>query len=186
MPIALSSHFSTAEPALANLEAAPQEVRAAAQHTVTILEAVRAVLGVPLVVTSFWRSPEHNAEVGGVNASQHLTGNAADVIPKGLALGTAYDRLRPMLEQLPEFGQMIFYPVKGHIHISTTDGTNSRRKVLFAYPDASKPGGTRYEFPNDAAVNELPRGLFGAGGATPWWVLPLLLVVVLVGLYLTL
>lgn len=32
-------------------------------------------------VTSWWRSPWHNAEVGGVKASLHLLGLAWDVVP---------------------------------------------------------------------------------------------------------
>lgn len=32
-------------------------------------------------VSSWWRSPWHNAEVGGVKASQHMIGLAWDVVP---------------------------------------------------------------------------------------------------------
>lgn len=34
-----------------------------------------------MTVTSWWRSPWHNAEVGGVKASLHLLGLAWDVVP---------------------------------------------------------------------------------------------------------
>jgi hypothetical protein len=35
----------------------------------------------PFQVTSWWRSPQHNAEVGGDADSQHQLGTAVDVIP---------------------------------------------------------------------------------------------------------
>lgn len=34
-----------------------------------------------MTVTSWWRTPWHNAEVGGVKASLHMLGLAWDVIP---------------------------------------------------------------------------------------------------------
>lgn len=36
----------------------------------------------PWTVTSWWRSPEHNRSVGGVDDSQHLIGTAFDVIER--------------------------------------------------------------------------------------------------------
>ena len=45
----------------------------------TCLEPARVALGYPLRVTSGWRPPAKNAEVGGAKASDHLTGRAADV-----------------------------------------------------------------------------------------------------------
>jgi len=35
----------------------------------------------PMQVTSWWRSVQHNAEVGGSDNSQHLVGVAFDVVP---------------------------------------------------------------------------------------------------------
>lgn len=44
------------------------------------LESIRAALG-PLKITSGYRCPEHNKSVGGVSASAHQSGLAADVQP---------------------------------------------------------------------------------------------------------
>jgi len=44
-----------------------------------ILEPARIALGVPIRVTSGYRPPEHNAEVGGVQHSDHQRGAAADL-----------------------------------------------------------------------------------------------------------
>ena len=50
---------------------------------VDILEDIRAYAGVPLVITSGFRCPEHNAAVGGSANSAHLTGEAADIFVSG-------------------------------------------------------------------------------------------------------
>ena len=39
---------------------------------------------IPLIVSSGYRCPEHNARVGGVPDSQHVHGKAADLIPRGI------------------------------------------------------------------------------------------------------
>lgn len=50
-----------------------------AEATVRALDALRRKLGVPVTVTSGLRCKTHNANVGGVKNSQHLTGLAADL-----------------------------------------------------------------------------------------------------------
>lgn len=42
------------------------------------LQVLRDEVGKPIKITSGYRSPEHNAKVGGVKSSRHLTGEAAD------------------------------------------------------------------------------------------------------------
>lgn len=59
---------------------------------VQVLERMRAILGVPLVLSCGYRCPTHNAEVGGVSNSQHVYGNAADVQrPDSVDLEDLYD-----------------------------------------------------------------------------------------------
>lgn len=43
------------------------------------LQALRNVLGRPMIINSAYRSPEHNARVGGASKSQHLQGAAFDI-----------------------------------------------------------------------------------------------------------
>ena len=48
------------------------------------LEALRAYLGAPVVMTCSYRCPPHNAEVGGVPNSEHTQGTAADIYVEGV------------------------------------------------------------------------------------------------------
>jgi uncharacterized protein YcbK (DUF882 family) len=43
------------------------------------LDLARGLSNVPYVINSGFRTPEHNAEVGGVPGSSHLTGWASDI-----------------------------------------------------------------------------------------------------------
>lgn len=45
------------------------------------LDLVREEFGEPLTITSGYRSPTHNAKVGGSPSSQHCLGKAADIKP---------------------------------------------------------------------------------------------------------
>jgi len=43
------------------------------------LDRARAIAGIPFVITSGFRSREHNATVGGISTSSHLRGLAVDI-----------------------------------------------------------------------------------------------------------
>ena len=49
------------------------------------LDDLRVMLGRPIYVTSGYRCPYHNANVGGVSNSQHVLGKAADIYSPGIS-----------------------------------------------------------------------------------------------------
>ena len=49
------------------------------ERSMDMLQALRTRLGKPLLVLSAYRSPEHNARVGGVKTSQHMLAKAFDI-----------------------------------------------------------------------------------------------------------
>lgn len=76
----LSPHFSRSE----FRDKRTRELVGPDRRLVDVLEAIRALTGNPLTITSGYRSPSTNAAVGGAKRSQHLVGRAAD-IPAGRA-----------------------------------------------------------------------------------------------------
>lgn len=56
-----------------------QEIKAIENLVVNLLQPLRDLYGKPLRINSGYRSPELNKQVGGVVASQHVKGEAADV-----------------------------------------------------------------------------------------------------------
>jgi len=50
------------------------------------LQQLRDYLGVPVVITSGYRSPEHNASVNGAPNSRHISGEAADIQAEGVSM----------------------------------------------------------------------------------------------------
>lgn len=61
------------------------------------LQRVRDVVGVPITINSAYRSPEHNAKVGGAKRSQHLYGRAADIVVQGKTPKEVYDLIEGMI-----------------------------------------------------------------------------------------
>ena len=73
---------------------------------------LRLAFGKPIIVNSGYRSPEHNAAVGGVPNSYHVQGLAADLRPMD---PTDLPRLQALADKLNLFGGVGFYDTFVHI-----------------------------------------------------------------------
>ena len=67
------------------------------------LQFLRDYTGRAITINSGYRSPEHNAKVGGSQTSQHLLGKAADITIEGLKPAEVYR----IIEDLIEMGEML-------------------------------------------------------------------------------
>lgn len=56
-----------------------------ASELVAVLQKIRTHFGVAVTITSAYRTPPHNARVGGKEFSFHLYGMAADIKAKGIS-----------------------------------------------------------------------------------------------------
>lgn len=133
----LAPHFAASElgaddpdipdAALSNLE----------RITAPGLEHLRGILGVPMDITSGWRSVAHNAAIGGDPNSDHPTGLAADFEAEGLTPYQVYTRLRAADAngQLGSFDQLIFYALDNHVHVGY--GAGMRRQWLLKGTEGS-------------------------------------------------
>lgn len=106
---------------------------------VNVLQPARDALG-PIKVTSGFRSPAVNAKIGGAPSSQHVKGQAADLMMSG-----GQKKLLDWIIANVEFDQIISeFPDKNGnpawVHVSFAEGKNRMQKLK-----AIKSGGkTKY------------------------------------------
>lgn len=128
----LSPHFTLAEMTASQTAARkgldndpPPEVLERLKRTALGLEAVRVILGAPLIISSGYRSPAVNKAVGGAKNSQHLTGEAVDFICPGY--GSPAQIVRTLVASGIKFDQAIV-EFDRWVHLSFTD--KPRRQAL--------------------------------------------------------
>jgi len=82
------------------------------KYTASQLDRVRALLGVPVLVSSGYRCPAVNAAIGGSKSSQHMTGQAVDFTapsfgnPEQVAKAIASSHI-PFDQLILEYGQWV-------------------------------------------------------------------------------
>ena len=91
-----------------------------------VLQPLRDRLGKPIVINSGYRCPALNKAIGGVETSQHVKGEAADIRVGGVEARELFGHVQD-LEM--EFDQLILYPT--FVHVSFSKGRN-RKQVLYA------------------------------------------------------
>ena len=92
-----------------------------------LLEPARREVG-PIIINSGFRNPRVNALVGGVNNSQHLLGQAADIRPKD---PRQFQRLVDFLRANEYTDQLL--TGNGWLHISWTPFAAPRHYVRIGY-----------------------------------------------------
>jgi hypothetical protein len=99
------------------------------------LQKIRDRWGV-IKVTSGYRSLKHNKEIGGVPNSQHVKGEAADIIPLGADIAIVFDWIINNLE----YDQVILETKLGAewIHISMKKEDNRKQALIANYNEKEK------------------------------------------------
>jgi zinc D-Ala-D-Ala carboxypeptidase len=90
------------------------------QALADLFQWLRDLCGRPIIITSAFRSPAHNASVGGSSTSQHLTAEAADGTVVGMTNREVARRVlaAKAAGEAPDYGQFIVYDDDGHVHLS--------------------------------------------------------------------
>ena len=88
---------------------------------VLLLQCIREHFGKAVTITSGYRTPAHNAKVGGSKSSQHLLGRAADIRVQGVSVEDVAAYAESLM---PDRGGVGRYPVKagraaGWVHVDT-------------------------------------------------------------------
>jgi len=78
-----------------------------------LLERLRDLVGEPLIITSGYRCPKHNAEVGGAPDSLHMAGCAADIRCDAVEPR----KLAQLAGRVGFFGVLVYKD--GHVHVDT-------------------------------------------------------------------
>lgn len=90
-----------------------------------LLDRIREEFGKPILVNCGYRSPEHNAAVGGVKNSYHTLGLAADIRPKDLK---DLAELQELADNMNPFGGVGFYDTFVHVDVRGKRGRWDERK----------------------------------------------------------
>ena len=85
------------------------------------LQVIRDTIGVPLSITSGYRSPAHNKRVGGAVYSQHLLGKASDLTCKSLTPKQLRDIIKQLMDEgkiskggLKSYAGFVHYDIRGN------------------------------------------------------------------------
>ena len=95
------------------------------------LEEIRAVLGVPLRVTSGFRNNALNKAVGGSPTSGHTKGLCADVIPLGMDVVEAQKKIIANKDKCPSLKKCILEMVKGSEWLHVEAKTEANQPTQF-------------------------------------------------------
>ena len=98
----------------------PNEVFYNIQKVSNQLQFLRDYLGRSIVVNSAYRSPEHNAAIGGVKNSQHVLGKASDIVVNGLSTTEVYNAIEELINKgdmlqggLGLYNSFVHYDIRG-------------------------------------------------------------------------
>jgi len=98
----------------------PYEVKQNLKVLAEQLEVLREHFQKPININSGYRSPEHNAKVGGAENSQHLLGKAADVVIDGVSPDEVADAIEFLIDNkmmkqggLGRYNSFTHYDIRG-------------------------------------------------------------------------
>lgn len=112
----MSEHFQPKEFASKDGRKSPYPL-VVQQGLYDLLELIREEFGKPIYVNSGYRSPQHNAKVGGAKGSYHVKGMAADIRPRqGQNFESELGRLKNICNRLCD-GGVGFYNTFVHVDI---------------------------------------------------------------------
>ena len=96
------------------------------------LEEIRAVLGVPLRVTSGFRNNALNKAVGGSATSGHTKGLCADFQPVGMEIHQAFEMIQANKSKCPSLKKCIYESIGGSkwLHVETKTEANQPQQFF--------------------------------------------------------
>jgi uncharacterized protein YcbK (DUF882 family) len=116
----MTEHFSREEFRSKDGAYFPKQAQDNLQVLAQQLEVLREHFQKPVTINSGYRSPEHNAKIGGSKNSQHLLGKAADVVIEGVSPDEVADAIEFLVENkmmkqggLGRYDSFTHYDIRG-------------------------------------------------------------------------
>ena len=101
-----------------------------------VFEPIRDHFGVPIYISSGYRSAALNKKIGGVKNSQHCTGEAIDIDQSGHSSGITNKEIFNFIKDNLSFDQLIAEFKEGNdlgwVHVSYKRIGNQRKQILIA------------------------------------------------------
>ena len=94
----MTEHFSREEFRSKDGAYFPKHAQENLQILAEQLEVLREHFQKPITINSGYRSPEHNAKIGGTENSQHLLGKAADIVIDGISPDEVADAIEFLID----------------------------------------------------------------------------------------
>jgi zinc D-Ala-D-Ala carboxypeptidase len=111
-----------------------------------IFQPIREHFGVPIFISSGYRSKELNSRIGGSSTSQHSSGEAIDIDMDGSSSGVTNKQVFDFIKDNLDFDQLIWeFGNKNNpdwVHVSYESSGKQRKQVLRA---VKVNGTTKYE-----------------------------------------
>lgn len=107
-----------------------EEIRNLGTLAQNVLQPLRDMLGKPITITSGFRNKLLNQKVGGASNSQHLYGQAADIIVFGMEVEDLYNYIK---NSNLIYDQLILEQTKNTkwVHISYNKKFNRRQNLIY-------------------------------------------------------
>lgn len=107
-----------------------EEIRNLGALAQNVLQPLRDMLGKPITITSGFRNKPLNQKVGGASNSQHLYGQAADIIVLGMEVEDLYNYIK---NSNLIYDQLILEQTKKDkwVHISYNKKFNRRQNLIY-------------------------------------------------------
>ena len=107
-----------------------------------IFEPIRKHFGVPIMISSGYRSKELNTAIGGSLTSQHCTGEAIDIDMDGSSNGVTNKMVFEFIKANLNFDQLIWeFGTKDKpdwVHVSFETSGKQRKQILTAFKSGGK------------------------------------------------
>lgn len=112
----------------------PKEIENLKTLAVNVLQPIRDEVNIPIKSISGYRCPKLNDHVGGEDDSQHVKGEAADIVPAGITAFELYLKIKALVKAGKLVIDQCIYEKRNieWVHVSFTNRRKNRNQFMTA------------------------------------------------------